>query len=116
MYFSIISIFGLYIRKSEGDGGMNEKEIYRQALEKWGEVAQIVMVFEEMAELQKELSKNLRGKENRIEIVEEIADVEIMLAQMKLLFNIEEGVRRHKTLKLKRLEERLRRQEDSYGD
>lgn len=88
---------------------LDEKNIYRQAIEKWGAEGQITMVFEEMAELQKELCKSLRGKENRIEIAEEMADVEIMLAQMKLLFNIEEGVKRHKKLKLKRLEERLRR-------
>lgn len=90
---------------------MSEKEIYRQALEKWGDNLQIAMVFEEMAELQKELCKSLRGKENRVEIAEEIADVEIMLGQMKLLFNIEEGVERHKQLKLQRLEGRLKRQE-----
>ena len=81
---------------------MSEKEIYRQAIDKWGAEGQITMVFEEMAELQKELCKSLRGKENRIEIAEEMADVEIML---------EEGVERHKTLKLQRLEGRLKRQE-----
>lgn len=90
---------------------MDERELYKQALDKWGAEAQICMVFEEMAELQKELCKALRGKENRIEIAEEIADVEIMLEQMKLLFGIEEGVERHKTLKLQRLEGRLKRQE-----
>ncbi|SDX85740.1 nucleoside triphosphate pyrophosphohydrolase family protein [Tepidimicrobium xylanilyticum] len=90
---------------------MDEREVYKQALEKWGAEGQITMVFEEMAELQKELCKSLRGKENRIEIAEEIADVEIMLEQMKILFGIEEGVERHKTLKLQRLEGRLKRQE-----
>lgn len=84
-----------------------EKEIYRQAIEKWGAELQIIMVFEEMAELQKELCKSFRGKENRVEIAEEIADVEIMLGQMKLYYGIEGGVERHKKLKLQRLEERL---------
>lgn len=88
---------------------MDEREVYKQALEKWGAEAQICMVFEEMAELQKELCKALRGKENRIEIAEEIADVEIMLAQMKILFGIEEGVERYKKLKIQRLQERLER-------
>lgn len=87
---------------------MDEKEIYRKALDKWGNIPQVTMVFEEMAELQKELCKNLRGKENRVEIAEEIADVEIMLEQMKLLFDIEDAVKRHKIVKLKRLEERVR--------
>ncbi|MBC8589348.1 hypothetical protein H8707_14105 [Tissierellaceae bacterium BX21] len=84
-----------------------EKEIYKRALDKWGTELQIVMVFEEVAELQKELSKCLRGKDNRLEIAEEIADVEIMLAQMKILFGIHEAVERHKEYKIKRLEERL---------
>lgn len=86
---------------------MDEKEIYRQALNKWGNIPQVTMVFEEMSELQKELCKNLRGKENGIEIAEEIADVEIMLEQMKLLFDIGKEVERYKTMKLKRLEERV---------
>ncbi len=89
---------------------MDEKDkckLYRQALEKWG-TAQIIIAFEEMAELQKELSKYLRGRENITEIAEEIADVTIMLEQMKLLFNIEDIVKDYKNQKLRRLEERLR--------
>lgn len=88
---------------------MENQEIYRQAIDKWGAEAQITMVFEEMAELQKELCKCLRGKDNRIEIADEIADVEIMLEQMKVLFSIENGVERHKKLKLSRLKDRVNR-------
>lgn len=36
---------------------MKEREIYQAAIEKWGADAQTLMVFEEMAELQKELCK-----------------------------------------------------------
>lgn len=74
-----------------------------------GAEAQICMVFEEMAELQKELCKSLRRKENKSEIAEEIADVEIMLEQMKILFDIEEGVKKHKEFKTSRLKDRLER-------
>ena len=86
---------------------IDEKEIYRQAIDKWGAEAQITMVFEEMAELQKELCKSLRGKENRIEIAEEMADVEIMLEQMKILYNAENLVESNKKYKLKRLADRV---------
>jgi len=89
-----------------------EEKVYRQALYKWGSEAQIIMVFEEMAELQKELCKYLRNVdaiETKLKIAEEIADVEIMLAQMKILFGIEEGVERYKKLKIQRLQERLER-------
>src|SRR5690625_3439817 len=83
-----------------------ELKIYRKALHKWDNL-QVLMLFEEMAELQKEITKNIRGVENRKEIAEEIADVEIMLAQMKLYYGISEGVERFKAWKLQRLEDRL---------
>src|SRR5690554_1470419 len=70
-----------------------EKEIYKQALYKWGAEVQIAMVFEEMAELQKELCKDLRGKGIKSNIAEEIADVDIMLGQMKILYEVEELVK-----------------------
>lgn len=87
---------------------IDERKIYRQALEKYGAESQMFMMFEEMAELQKEICKYKRGKINFHRIAEEIADVEIMIEQMKLLFGIKEVVERHKQLKLERLEERLR--------
>lgn len=89
----------------------NKKEVYTKALETWGQEAQITMVFEEMAELQKELCKMLRGNQVTGNIAEEIADVEIMLEQMKLLFEIEDYVRALKRGKLERLDERLELQE-----
>ena len=61
------------------------------------------MVFEEMAELQKELCKAARGKDNREQIAEEIADVEIMLEQMKVLHRCAEAVAAYRESKLRRL-------------
>lgn len=84
-----------------------EVMIFRKALGTWGAGAQITMVFEEMSELQKELCKKLRGKENVDDIAEEIADVEIMLDQMKLLFNIGALVDVRRSEKVARLAERL---------
>lgn len=86
---------------------MREADIYRAALEKWGADAQTLMVFEEMAELEKELCKNARGKDNRGSIAEEIADVQIMLEQMTVLHNCRAMVRTYKAAKLERLKERL---------
>ena len=94
--------------KGEEHIEIDEKDIYRQALKKWGSTAQVIMVFEEMAELQKELTKFLRGNWIGDNIAEEIADCEIMLDQMKLLFDIEELVDMNKKYKLKRLAERVK--------
>lgn len=84
------------------------KELYRLALFTYGAQAQTMMVMEEMAELQKELCKHARGKENRAQIAEEIADVQIMLEQMELLHDCEGLVAGFKAQKLDRLEKRLR--------
>ena len=86
---------------------MNEKAIYQKALNEWGVQAQITMVFEEMSELQKALCKFLRGANNSQDVCEEIADVEIMLGQMKVLFGDENTIENYKEQKLKRLEKRL---------
>lgn len=51
----------------------------------YGERNQIDMAIEEMSELTQALSKYKRGKEHNVE--EEIADVQIMLDQLKLIFN-----------------------------
>ena len=75
----------------------------KAALETWGGVSQTNMMFEEMSELQKELCKNARGKQNKLDIAEEIADVQIMLEQMILLHDCRAEVTDWLTVKLLRL-------------
>lgn len=83
----------------------------KAALNLYGPEAQTLMVFEEMSELQKELCKHARGKDNREEIAEEIADVLIMLDQMMILYDCESLVARFRELKIERLEQRIREME-----
>lgn len=83
-------------------------DIYRRALAKFGQGSQIDMCIEEMSELTKELCKYKRGENNMVMIAEEIADVEITLEQMKLLYVCEELTAEFKEAKLRRLEERLK--------
>lgn len=85
-----------------------EKEIVKCAVEKWGKQAQLLMVLEEMAELQKEILKHLnRGKDNIDEIIDETADVEIMLEQLKYIFDIEQAVADRIPIKLQKVKARL---------
>lgn len=86
---------------------INETEVLQRALDTYGSALQIAMVFEEMSELQKELCKYLRGKYSPANIAEEIADVEIMLEQMKMLFCCTDDVRNERRRKVERLKERL---------
>jgi len=85
----------------------NAEGLYSQAIQKWGLEFQIVMVFEEMAELQKELCKFIRGGVKIEDLTEEIADVEIMLEQMKFAFQVGTEVEKQKKYKLNRLWGRL---------
>lgn len=80
------------------------------ARSRYGAQAQITMVFEEMAELQDVLCKFLRGRvdgDTLANIAEEMADVEIMLDQMKILFQRDSAVREQRQYKVKRLRERI---------
>lgn len=86
---------------------ISDAEVLQRALDTYGSALQIMMVFEEMSELQKELCKYLRGKYSPTNIAEEIADVEIMLEQMKMLFRCADDVRDVRRRKVERLKERL---------
>ena len=82
--------------------------VLKRALHTWGEQAQMMMVVEEMSELMKEILKNVNsGKDNLAEIIEETADVEIMLEQLKENYQIADKVEAYKSEKIKLIERRL---------
>lgn len=89
------------------DEYISEEEVLQEALDTYGSVMQIVVMMEEMSELQKELCKHLRGKYSPASVAEEIADVEIMLEQMKMLFCCTDDVRNERRRKVERLKDRL---------
>lgn len=60
-------------------------DAYHRAIEVYGPHAQILKAIEELGELQQALSRFLNGLDHNAE--EEIADVYIMLRQLKLIFN-----------------------------
>lgn len=84
------------------------REILQEAIDRYGTESQLMMVLEEMSELQKEICKWFRGKRDRDAIADEVADVEITLAQLKMIFDIDRVVYDHKEQKVKRLYNRLR--------
>ena len=86
---------------------ISDAEVLQRALDTYGSALQIVVMMEEMSELQKELCKNLRGRGSIEHIAEEIADVEIMLEQMKMLFLCADDVRDVRRRKVERLKVRL---------
>ena len=85
-----------------------KETIYERALRVWHKTPQMLQVIEEMSELTKEILKNVnRGKDNIDELIEETADVEIMLEQLKCCYDIKDKVESYKAKKLKKIEKRL---------
>ena len=80
-----------------------ENKVYQDAIDLFGITSQKIMVIEEMSELTKELCKELRDRGNVENIADELADVEITLAQIKQIYNIHNMVEEHKNFKLERL-------------
>jgi len=92
---------------------MNDRiTLLRLAITTWGENAQIDMCLEEMSELAKALLKWRRyGGDVFMSdkaVLEEIADVQIMLDQMRILFGSTDT---YEAVKLERLEKRLNRED-----
>jgi len=86
---------------------IDRAKLYRQAIRKWGKNLQMLMAVEEMSELQKEICKVIRGTGIMPRVTMEMADTEIMLEQLKFMFENSEQVAEEKNRKLRRLKERL---------
>ena len=87
-----------------------EMSILERAVDTYGVQAQIIKTIEEMAELTKELCKDGCSGERVDLIAEEIADVEIMLEQLRYIYrreNIDFYISRWKDAKVDRLSLRL---------
>lgn len=79
-----------------------------KARSRYGATAQTIVAIEELSELQKELTKSLRGIGNIDHIAEELADVEIMLDQLRIIYpTLDARAAEWQEKKIKRLAERL---------
>lgn len=90
---------------------MEDIDIYKNAISTFGESAQLIVALEECSELQKEITKILRNKGNLEHLAEEVADTEIMIEQIKLMFNFCDKVNDFKHQKVERLNKLLQKVE-----
>lgn len=86
---------------------MDDKEVLKEAIEHWGSGMQIMMLFEEMGELQTALTHYMRNRIEAPSVEEEIADVQVMLNQMKIIFD-EENIQLIYEEKLRRLDNMIK--------
>ena len=92
---------------------LSEREkVYKMAIDKWGEKAQLEQAQEEATELALAVRKHIRNNNNESfnNLIEEIADVEIMIEQIKFMhndFGFQDLVDAQKAFKINRLIGRL---------
>lgn len=84
---------------------MTDNEILTSAIKVFGEKAQEEVAIEELAELIQAIIHKHRGRKNNI--AEEIADVEIMLEQLKIINNCRDEVEQIHNQKIERLFDRI---------
>lgn len=81
--------------------------VTRAAVRQYGDEAQIMKAIEELSELIKELAKYDKSEDSLNRISEEMADVQIMLHELILIFNNGDDVQDWQNRKLERLKKRL---------
>ena len=86
-------------------------DILEKAIKHYGNENQMMQTMEELSELSVAISKCLRYKDDieaRNNLVEEIADVLIMIDQLKIIMNIKDyEIDCYRKYKLERLERRI---------
>lgn len=65
-----------------------KNKTYNDLISKYGENMQLIVAIEELSELQKELTKILRGKGSKSRLIEEVADCYICLEQIRIIKKI----------------------------
>lgn len=84
---------------------MQTEQLYRATLDKWGKESQYDQTIEECAELITVLKHFRRGKADQQAVIDELADVTLMLGQLTWMFGTEqiEAAVQRKLAKLNRL-------------
>lgn len=85
------------------------EEMINRIADMYGKEPQLVMLMEECGELIQACSKQLRRKDKSINnLIEELADVRIMIEQIEHLYGIKSFVEDEMEFKLKRQLERMK--------
>lgn len=85
------------------------KKLLERVIKHYGEKAQMIVAIEEMSELTKALTKDMRGSINKDHITEEMADVYICLEQLKIIHGItDDALDMWIRWKLERTEQKLK--------
>lgn len=93
-----------------------QQKTLQKAINWYGAYKQMLIAIEELSELQKAIVKYFRKptEETRNDISEEIADVYLMLKQLEIMHKNDTEIQKNIDYKIKRLQERIRKEEKRY--
>ena len=94
---------------------MEKQELYKQAVKLWGTDAQLGMLQEEAAEVIVQVNKVRRGS-HPFGLMEELADLEIMIEQIKGILKCDDKVAELKIKKLEKLKRYIDNSNPSNSD
>lgn len=102
---------GRFVQGLKSDIQFSEKErrrIIKKSLQKYPWKLKCTVAMEEFAELQQQISKQIRGYGDRIGLLEEMADAYICLRNLESIFDIKaEDIQKAIDVKLQRERENL---------
>jgi len=92
---------------------VHEKDLFIKCVKQWGLTSQILILAEEASELSvaclHSLRKKIKGIHYANNLIEEIADTELMIDEIKYVLELDDRVRRIRERKIERLEEYLKK-------
>ena len=93
---------------------MNEKRILKRAVDSFGLENQINMLVEECSELIDAISKHKRNRVGMESVIEEMADVEIMIDQIKIYCKLIKETSNMREEKLERLLKKIEKGDGNF--
>ncbi len=83
------------------------RKVYKKALRVWGNEKQKLQAVGEIGEFLTELGREGQGRSSHDQIIDEIADVMIMMNQMAMIYG-EDGVRERIKIKIEKVKTKLK--------
>lgn len=84
-------IFIAGLKENPGYSDKQRENIIKKSIQNCHWKTKCTVAMEELAELQQEISKKIRGSKDKVGLLEEMADVYICLEFLKSIFNIHES-------------------------
>ncbi len=88
------------------------RTVYQETIDLWGRKANINQAIQEMAELTVELTNIPRRRTSKEQVALEMADVEIMIELLKVMFNNKELFEKMKEKQIKKLQSQIQLEKD----